>query len=175
MSSVNAMIDIEYVNRPPQQFECEHEQTQIVRRKQSNGILIYVRQCLHCGRNRGAVAKGSPEVLRLADIPEWDQALYDAWQQDRTNYYEERRQERAAITPGSTEWWKQYDEYLSSPQWQEKRAMVLKRDDYICQGCFQARAYDVHHLSYRHMGNELLFELVSVCRKCHRRIHPEME
>lgn len=169
------MIDVEYIRRQPTSLECEHEQTQIVRRRQSNGVLILVRQCVRCGHNRGAVAKNSPEVLRLADIPEWDQALYDTWQQERTSYYEQRRQEREAATVGSAEWWKQYDAYLNSSEWQAKRALVLKRDNYICQGCFQARAFDVHHLSYRHMGNELLFELVSVCRQCHRRIHPEME
>lgn len=169
------MIDVEYIRRRPASLECEHEQTQICRRRQSNGVVVFVRQCVRCGHNRGAVAKNSAEVLRLADIPEWDQALYDNWQRERTEYYERRRQETAAAIPGSAEWWKQYDEYLNSPEWQAKRVLVLERDNYICQGCFQARAFDVHHLSYRHVGNELLFELVSICRKCHRRIHPEME
>jgi len=167
--------DVEYLRSQPMSLQCAHDTTRICRRLQSNGVTVYVRQCLHCGSNRGAVAKASPEVMRLADIPEWDQGIVDAWHNQRSTYYDRRRRENEATIPGSAEWWKQYNEYLSSPAWNKKRAIVLERDHYTCQGCFQARATQVHHLSYKHVGNELLFELVSVCDACHHKIHPDMD
>ena len=168
-------IQHQYPPQPPSEITCDHHDTEIRRRKQSNGVVVYVRQCLRCGSNRGAVAKSSYEVRMLADISEWDQALVDQWEVRRVEHFEERRREWQARIPGSTEWWKKYDAYLNSPEWHRKRAAVLERDNYVCQGCMQRRAEHVHHLTYAHVGNELLFELVSVCVSCHRRIHPEMD
>jgi len=64
-----------------------------------------------------------------------------------------------------------YEGYLKSPRWQEVREKVFRRDGGLCQGCLQAQATEVHHMSYDHAFNELAFELVSVCRDCHERIH----
>jgi 5-methylcytosine-specific restriction endonuclease McrA len=36
-------------------------------------------------------------------------------------------------------------------------------------GC-QSRATQVHHLTYRHLGNEPLFELMAICRDCHEQL-----
>lgn len=63
-----------------------------------------------------------------------------------------------------------YVDYIKSPQWKEKRKLVLQRDKYICKSCLNAKATEVHHISYRHLTNEPLFELVSVCRDCHQTI-----
>jgi 5-methylcytosine-specific restriction endonuclease McrA len=70
-------------------------------------------------------------------------------------------------------WWDAYDEYLASPAWAAKRTLVLGRDKWFCQGCRAARASQVHHLSYSHVGDELLWELVAVCDACHARAHAE--
>ena len=40
----------------------------------------------------------------------------------------------------------------------------------MCEGCGVRRAAQVHHLTYEHVGDELLFELVAVCGQCHDRI-----
>jgi len=61
----------------------------------------------------------------------------------------------------------EYKQYLNSKKWKAKRKLVLKRDNYTCQSCLSAKARDVHHISYEHLRNEPLFELVSVCRTCH--------
>lgn len=60
-----------------------------------------------------------------------------------------------------------YSAYLKSESWKVKRNLVLQRDNYICQSCRQTTATEVHHLHYRHLRNEPLFDLVSVCRRCH--------
>lgn len=62
------------------------------------------------------------------------------------------------------------NDYLQSSTWREKRLLVLQRDNWICQSCRTAKATDVHHLNYDHIRNEPLFELVSVCRRCHEAI-----
>jgi hypothetical protein len=170
-------IDVSHQTLPSpiSEFDCLHPTTHICRKRQSNGVLVYVRQCLTCGRNRGNVAKASREVRMLADISEWDQSIADRWEARRNAYYEERRREWKVRTPGTTEWWQQYNAYLNSTAWRHKRLLVLERDNYVCQGCMQQRATQVHHLTYAHVGHELLFELVSVCETCHHRLHPEMD
>ncbi len=64
-----------------------------------------------------------------------------------------------------------YETYLRSPEWQALRLKVLKRDLHICQGCLAQPASEVHHTTYRHVRSEFAFELVSLCRDCHRRLH----
>lgn len=60
--------------------------------------------------------------------------------------------------------------YLDSPEWAERRRLVLDRDEHRCQarleGCL-GRASQVHHLTYAHCQLEPLFDLVAVCRLCH--------
>lgn len=68
------------------------------------------------------------------------------------------------------EWRKWYNEYLDSEEWQVKRSLVLKRDNYRCYTCGN-RATDVHHISYKNLGDEPLEDLVSLCRHCHERVH----
>lgn len=60
--------------------------------------------------------------------------------------------------------------YLQSPEWKLKRKLVLERDNYICQACRVNGATDVHHITYGMIGNEPLFNLISVCRNCHNAI-----
>ncbi len=64
-----------------------------------------------------------------------------------------------------------YQEYLKSPEWQALRLKVLQRDGFRCQGCLAQPAAEVHHTTYRHARSEFCFELVSLCRDCHRRLH----
>ena len=66
-----------------------------------------------------------------------------------------------------SEWWAWYQEYLAGPVWREKRRRVLLRDGYFCQACHERKATQVHHISYRHVGMEPDFDLVSVCVPCH--------
>jgi len=62
--------------------------------------------------------------------------------------------------------------YLKSDNWQRKRALVLKRDNYRCVYC-GARATQVHHKRYarRNIGREPIEWLVSVCNFCHDKHH----
>lgn len=59
-----------------------------------------------------------------------------------------------------------YIEYIKSPEWKEKRRLILVRDKYECQIC-KSKAIDVHHLTYAHFKEEYDFELISLCKTCH--------
>ena len=62
--------------------------------------------------------------------------------------------------------------YLKSDEWQRKRHVVLKRDNWTCVYC-GARATQVHHKRYakRNIGKEPIKWLVSVCQSCHDKKH----
>jgi replicative DNA helicase len=66
---------------------------------------------------------------------------------------------------------KRYHEYLLSPEWMALRRKVLDRCGGLCEGCREERVTQVHHLTYAHVRNELLFELVGLCDACHERAH----
>ena len=64
-----------------------------------------------------------------------------------------------------------YDEYLQTPIWKQKAAIVKERDKHLCQMCLIEKAVDVHHITYERIFNELTSDLISVCRSCHSKIH----
>jgi 5-methylcytosine-specific restriction endonuclease McrA len=74
--------------------------------------------------------------------------------------------------PNKRQSWKAwYEDYLQSPGWAELRRKVLAREKGICQGCTVEKATEVHHTTYSHVGNELLFELLALCSNCHAKVH----
>jgi 5-methylcytosine-specific restriction endonuclease McrA len=64
------------------------------------------------------------------------------------------------------------DNYLKSDEWQRKRYVVLKRDNWRCVYC-GGRATQVHHKKYakRNIGKEPIKWLVSICKSCHDSKH----
>jgi 5-methylcytosine-specific restriction endonuclease McrA len=69
------------------------------------------------------------------------------------------------------QWWERYDNYLLSNGWRKRRALVMGRANNLCEGCGTRRATQVHHLTYTHVFNEFLWELVALCDECHSRVH----
>lgn len=65
----------------------------------------------------------------------------------------------------------QYQSYLRSPEWQIKRDSVLSRDDHKCRICGSTKDLHVHHLTYDRVYDESLYDLVTVCKECHKLIH----
>ena len=127
-----------------------------------------------CGRRRddcpGPIEAGSQAEITC-------QSCLRGLRGDRE--YAERRarwnREATERAERDREWRVWYDRYLESPAWAERRRLVLERAGGKCEGCRKRLATQVHHLTYEHVGNELLFELVAVCRDCHERIHPWAE
>ena len=75
---------------------------------------------------------------------------------------------------------KEYDKYMKSDAWAKKRAERLELDDNKCVMCERPNGLQkdgvtpilqVHHISYKNLGNEPMEDLVSLCPSCHKRIH----
>jgi len=62
--------------------------------------------------------------------------------------------------------------YLKSDEWNRKRYVVLKRDNWQCVYC-GAHANQVHHKKYakKNIGKEPIGWLVLVCDSCHKSRH----
>ena len=62
-------------------------------------------------------------------------------------------------------------DYMRSEKWKQKRKLVLQRDGYCCMDCLSGDQLEVHHITYKRLGNEKLSDLATVCRSCHQKIH----
>lgn len=140
--------------------KCPHAETERRIETFGNGTLHHCMQCLACG---SAVGKWLANDGK--QYPPFDQELRKT---GSDLSFDERQREKQAERQ---EFQDRYTAYLESAEWKRKRRRVLERDAHICQGCLSAPAAVVHHTTYRHVGAELLFELISLCRSCHDRAH----
>ena len=60
-----------------------------------------------------------------------------------------------------------YGKYLASREWALKKEEVKKRSRGRCERCCRNQSVAVHHLSYQHIYNEPLEDLLDVCEECH--------
>lgn len=74
----------------------------------------------------------------------------------------------------------EYDLLLKSPQWFEKRKIILARDNNKCRCCGFTKGLQVHHRQYhvsKRTGEKQLpwkYEnkyLITLCEKCHSAGH----
>lgn len=141
-------------------MDCKHSNTEIRRRTFSDGSTHYQPQCLRCGRaSVGCVMRDF--VVNIDAVKPWDGSIADVFDGERLLFRVEDRADRHA----------NYEDYLASPEWAAKRDLVLAREGYVCQGCGTARATQAHHVTYAHLREEFLWELLAVCPACHRRYH----
>jgi 5-methylcytosine-specific restriction endonuclease McrA len=153
---------------------CYHQKKSIVWSSvNTHGEELVVRQlryqCSDCGE---LLPNALPHSMATRSTPEVDMDAIRRWASYRDGNWQKRRAERYQIEQQrQTEWRVKYEDYLRSEQWQSKRRLVFQRCAGICEGCRQAKATQVHHLTYEHLGDELLWELAAVCRECHERVH----
>lgn len=95
--------------------------------------------------------------IRLHNDKRWDESAGKPWNRIANKY---NSLHKAA-----------YHEYLNSPEWEERRQKVLLRDAYTCRICGSEEDLRVHHLTYDRKYNEPLYDLVTVCDRCHKLIH----
>lgn len=160
------------------EFACDHVLCEVRVLVAANGVAQYVRQCLRCGAHRGAVAKASLSASQRILLKPFDAELRRTWQQRRSACWNEaiaaRRDEQlAAAEERERQWWDWYSEYLRSDVWRRRARAVLQRDGWRCQaglpGC-RGDAEQAHHLTYKRVGQEPLYDLVAVCVPCHEQI-----
>lgn len=91
-----------------------------------------------------------------------------------TKFYEYLGRIHPEQQPQLTQQQVQHRKYLNTDKWKSIRLKRLRLDHYQCQGCAEdvdERTANIHHLSYLHFGDEFLYELITLCRKCHSRCH----
>ncbi len=108
-------------------------------------------------------------VFRRDNFDDRLRELYSRMKAD--HYRETRARQREEWDRQSPARKAEYAAYLQTDHWKGVRLRVLVRDRNICQGCLSEPATQVHHLTYAHRGDELLFELTSLCDSCHERAH----
>jgi len=148
---------------------CPDAAVDLRKRTVRGNAVQYVWQCLGCGEAVGsAVAKAVVVELRGT----LEVAPFDAGLAAEVRGLERLAAEQAEAIRKAA-WFDWYNDYLTSDAWLAKRASVLKRAGGLCEGCGEAAADQVHHLSYENVGAEFLFQLVAICEPCHQRYHAE--
>ena len=140
---------------------CEHKHVPL-KIKTSNGVIQIRLFCEKCYRLDGKPHKHSDynlNELQERSLSEYNE-FYDKLCEDDKNDI------NSFISSIRLDKREKYRKYLLSERWLWIRRAVLDRDKYRCQIC-GSNAEEVHHLTYEHLENEFLFELVSLCRRCH--------
>ncbi|SRR6266849_6211614 len=154
-----------------QKSHCEHLEVEVRQRRDGGGASHFYRQCIECGRSVGSALKKTPE---LTNSPLWKDDHEAKYEADRKSQYNRILQKHIRKQKSGGDGFKrEYDIYLSTPSWQAKRAKVMKRAGGLCEGCLERNATQVHHLTYDHIFDEFMFELVAVCDECHARLHAD--
>jgi hypothetical protein len=154
-----------------QKSQCEHFQVEVRQRRDGGGASHYFRQCLACGRSVGSALKKSPE---LVSSPLWNDDHEAKHEADRKAQFDGILQKHIRKQKcGEDGFKREYDIYLSTPPWHAKRVRVMKRANGVCEGCLERKATQVHHLTYAHIFQEFMFELVAICDECHARLHAD--
>jgi hypothetical protein len=152
------------------EFACKHTNKSVRKKYAADGAISIWHQCDRCGHKVGvAIKKATFTQAELDALPKWDNQIETGFHAESKKRFDElwanEKQRQLGV------WQQAYEQYLQTPEWKRKRQLVLLRAQGICEGCREVEATDVHHLSYDDVGNEFLFELVALCRKCHQRLH----
>jgi len=149
--------------------DCQHEVAELRRFTMSNGTVHFTLQC----QNPACLRRPTGQFISRAKLRETlTDAFIDAIPDFDHDGRECANQAVRVLADAEREvrqdsWWARYDRYMNSPEWQVKRRRVIARDHGQCQIC-DVIGNHVHHLTYVHLENEYLFELVLLCRGCHK-------
>ena len=142
-----------------EKIECEHEYKPVLF-EISNGSFQLRLTCMKCYHIDSKSQKQSdhkgPFIKK--NLEKYNQWVYDQ-RKPMNLFIEELSLKRGDVRAV-------YSKYIVSPEWYKIREKAMIRDNYTCQIC-GGMAQEVHHLTYFHLIKEYLFELVSLCKKCH--------
>lgn len=148
---------------------CRSPFHSVVDYQYENGNKVLYMQCQHCGY----ADRKQPLTSRNFDADNRREFNKDTHERrkklvnlERNSLYETKK----GIDYQTSKYYK-YREYLLSPEWREKRTLVLQRDNNFCHACKEQSAEQVHHLTYDNLFNEPLEDLQALCCKCHDKIH----
>ena len=162
-------MTFEFTKAINNRMDCDHPEIRRRRRSDKNGHPSTVwLQCIICGCSEwvSSLQLKKEGVSPKAYTEKFDEVAFVICSTE---------QERMRNENDNKAWWDHYKEYLDTPKWDAKRNQRLAFDNYKCVKCKregrESLADDVHHRTYRRLGNELLEDLISVCRKCHEIVH----
>ena len=65
---------------------------------------------------------------------------------------------------------------MQSEKWRQLRRMAIKRDEHKCFICDNEKNLEVHHCVYpKDIFKTKLYCVITLCRKCHLKIHRKVE
>jgi len=162
--------DIIHVEK--KQFEgcCNYVDIQTMQVATANGFS-YRNICQNCYSTIATIKKTDKPIGKLIDIS-LDELNNRKYGTNKNIIYGELLNLKNEFNKNKeSAFWLSYSEYLKSDKWQLKRKKVLERDKYICQACLTNKAEQAHHLTYKNVFDEPLFQLTSVCIRCHDKLH----
>jgi len=170
--SLNLVAKYEYIGNggykyPSLKIECLSHDMQFVRFKRYDGVENLRKQCFCCGELSMDLKKSL--VKNFNEIQECNKDI----RYRKDEFYKEVMSSLFRIK--NEEAWDKYNQYLNSDKWKFKRKKVLERDNYLCQACLTNRAEEIHHLTYDNIYDEPLYELLSVCKRCHIKIEQQKQ
>jgi hypothetical protein len=130
-------------------------------------------QCLSCGKLFGqsvSHTRARPDTP-TADLKAAEQYLKLEQAEREAGRLAEASERQRSRDASKQEWDAWYEKYRQTDAWRERRERVLKRANYVCEGCRINRATEIHHMTYDNTGDEFLWQLVAICRDCHERFH----
>ena len=148
---------------------CKHPRTEIRYKVIADGRKQLCTQCLECGSKTDG-SKWLPQAgIDMSKVVAFDECLAETYKaeqnRNRTKKLASERRERH----------EEYERYIrESDDWWDIRTKVMQRDDHLCQSCRENTAEEVHHKDYTHLYDEVLYDLVAVCRTCHAKIHGKL-
>lgn len=145
---------------------CLDHNPEFVKKLSESGSYLLRQQCKKCGKSVSNGMKHSL-VKDVNSLPLFDESLVDLeyrFRIEARDSFELKRNESA---------FEEYNRYLNSDKWKLKREKVFERDKNLCQACLTNKATQVHHLTYQNIYDEPLFELISVCARCHDKIESQ--
>jgi len=148
---------------------CRHLNPVIRQRTRRNGSAAFIFQCDDCGEVLSEPVRRAVAEREAGErgITPFDEAALEALRAEQKAARMDESEARAVAAREA------YQAYLKSPEWRRRRDLVMKRCNGVCEGCAAAPAVEVHHLTYEHVQNEFLWELVGVCKACHDRVHDD--
>lgn len=148
-------------------YGCQATLASLRRRRVSSYYTVQL-QCTGCGRGVGS-ALPKLGCFDSEVLDHWDEELAADW----TASWLGRAAESAATRQTQLEDRRiDYREWLRiSPEWKALRGKVLKRANWVCEGCLEADARDVHHETYAMGRLPPAMYLHALCRPCHDLMH----
>ena len=66
---------------------------------------------------------------------------------------------------------REFQDYIKSEKWKLLKEKRLEKDEFKCVLCKSKEKLVCHHLTYMRLYKEEINDLITLCSRCHKRIH----